>query len=647
MNPVEHKRKLKTHQQTDDLALDAEGQKPVRLHHGRGKAFPYPTDAILELSKEELLKLLWSADRRIHRILKNSLTIMDCRNNLFQYLNELVRSYYNIYSDKKFKGLHALEKVHAKRCVRILKSTIRTENEKSIGTSPLNILWKLAGEKLHLLEEVTPGFLCEIIFLLLGINGKLAFYRYAKQTLFLLPEQDESPGLARSYDLDRYSERINHYMVRYPSGLDPEIIKKNRTSKKRVMKYFGATKQQWNDYRWHLKNVVRDRMTVEALVGLSQKEREGLILAEKHGILFQITPYYLSLFDPEPGNGGDAALRAQVLPGKQYVQSMAEALKTGENLDFMGEFYTSPIKGITRRYAKVLILKAFNSCPQICVYCQRNWEIHSLTDTGISRKKLNKAIDWIANNDNIEEVLVTGGDPLTLGDDFLAWILDRLAGIDHIERIRISTRVPVTLPCRISKETVDLVSRYHEFGRREVCFVTHYESTREMTPDSLAAIKRIRARGMNVYNQQVFTYYNSRKFETSALRKLLKVCGVDPYYCFNTKGKEETRAYRVPIARLLQEWTEEARLFPGLVRTDTPVFNVPTLGKSYLHSWQDHEIIMILPDGRRVYRFNPWETMFSLAEPYIYTDVPIYEYLQRLQRNGEDVNDYHSIWYYF
>jgi lysine 2,3-aminomutase len=225
--------------------------------------------------------------------------------------------------------------------------------------------------------------------------------------------------------------------------------------------------------------------------------------------------------------------------------------------------------------------------------------------------------------------------------------MDRLSGIDHLERIRISTRVPVTLPCRITEETMDLVSRYHDFGRREVCFVTHYEHPLEMTPDSLAAIKRIRARGINVYNQQVFTYYNSRKFETCALRKLLKRCGVDPYYCFNTKGKEETLDYRVPIARLLQEWTEEARLFPGTVRTDTPVFNVPTLGKSYLHSWQDHEIIMILPDGRRVYRFNPWESMFSLAPPYLYTDVPVYEYLKRLQADSEDVNDYHSIWYYF
>ena len=205
----------------------------------------------------------------------------------------------------------------------------------------------------------------------------------------------------------------------------------------------------------------------------------------------------------------------------------------------------------------------------------------------------------------------------------------------------------MTMPCRITDEFVEMVSRYHEFGRREVCFITHYESALEMTPESLAGIKKLRAAGFNIYNQQVFTYYNSKKFETFSLRKLLKRCGIDPYYCFNTKGKEETKAYRVPIARLIQEWTEEARLLPGLDRTDTPVFNVPTLGKSYLQSWQDHEIIMIMPDGSRVYRFYPWESMLSLTSLYLHTDVPIYDYLERLLDDGENVNDYYSIWYYF
>jgi lysine 2,3-aminomutase len=313
----------------------------------------------------------------------------------------------------------------------------------------------------------------------------------------------------------------------------------------------------------------------------------------------------------------------------------------------MGEGSTSPIQGITRRYVQILILKPFDSCPQICVYCQRNWELKELGDCRINRMDLEQALDWIAANESIEEVLVTGGDPLTLPDQTLRWVLDRVAAMPHVQRIRVGTRTPVTMPQRITPELVEMLKGYQDLGRREVCVITHFENGLEMTPETLAAVKRIREAGISIYNQHVFTYYSSRKFENFHLRKLLKRCGVDPYYTFNTKGKAETRDFRVPIARLLQEWAEEARLAPGLARTDTPVFNVPTLGKSYLQSWQDHEVVQILPDGSRVYRFYPWESMLKLAAPYLFTDTPIYEYLSRLKRDGEDTNDYYTIWYYF
>ncbi len=153
--------------------------------------------------------------------------------------------------------------------------------------------------------------------------------------------------------------------------------------------------------------------------------------------------------------------------------------------------------------------------------------------------------------------------------------------------------------------------------------------------------------GINIYNQQVFTYYNSKKYESCLLRKVLKKSGIDPYYTFNTKGKDETIDYRVPIARIEQERKEEARFLPGLVRTDEPVFNVPRLGKSHLRSWQDHEVMMILQDGRRMYRFYPWESKYALVEPYNYIDVSIYDYLKRLKDDDENVDDYSSIWYYF
>lgn len=180
-----------------------------------------------------------------------------------------------------------------------------------------------------------------------------------------------------------------------------------------------------------------------------------------------------------------------------------------------------------------------------------------------------------------------------------------------------------------------------------MCIVTHFEHPAEITPDSLESINKIKKMGINIYNQQVFTYYNSKKFESCLLRKTLKKSGIDPYYTFNTKGKDETIDYRVPIARIEQERKEEARLLPGITRTDEPVFNVPRLGKSPLSAWQDHEIIMILGNGRRVYRFYPWESKQALVEPYNYIDVSIYDYLKRLKDEGENVDEYSSIWYYF
>ena len=97
----------------------------------------------------------------------------------------------------------------------------------------------------------------------------------------------------------------------------------------------------------------------------------------------------------------------------------------------------------------------------------------------------------------------------------------------------------------------------------------------------------------------------------------------------------------------MQEQKEEARLLPGTVRTDEIVFNVPGLGKNYLKAVQHHDLIAILPDGRRVYEFHPWEKKLSLADTYVYKDVPIYNYLQRLRVDGEDTADYKSIWYYY
>ncbi|MCK9328035.1 MAG: KamA family radical SAM protein, partial [Bacteroidales bacterium] len=379
----------------------------------------------------------------------------------------------------------------------------------------------------------------------------------------------------------------------------------------------------------------------------SPEEEDGLRSAEERNIPFQITPYYFAMFSPEGPSEIDRAIRAQVIPSRNYCERVADNKMLQVDMDFMGEKSTSPIHGITRRYPQIVILKPIDTCPQICVYCQRNWEIKSVEDSGVSSNLIYQAINWIRDNKHITEVLVTGGDPLMLPNGYLKKILSKLAEIDHVERIRIGTRIPVTLPYRITPELIALLKEHHEFGKREVCVVTHVEHPTEITADFIQSIRMIREAGMSVYNQQVFTYFNSRKYETSALRRVLKVSGVDPYYSFNTKGKAETEDFRVPIARIQQERKEEARFLPGMVRTDEPVFNVPKLGKSHLRAWQDHEVTMITPAGERIYRFYPWESRVTFVDDYLYTDTSIYDYLKRLQKDGEDPERYGTIWYYF
>ena len=163
----------------------------------------------------------------------------------------------------------------------------------------------------------------------------------------------------------------------------------------------------------------------------------------------------------------------------------------------------------------------------------------------------------------------------------------------------------------------------------------------------MRAVRKIRNKGIYIYNQLVYTLENSRRFQNASTRIAMKKAGVDPYYTFYPKGKIEHKDYLIPVARLWQERKEEARLLPGIFRTDEPVFNVPRLGKNHIRAWQDRELIALTPEGQRVYLWHPWEKGIAPVEPYLYRDISIYEYLQELQDRGEDIKEYSSIWYYY
>ncbi len=598
---------------------------------------------LIHLSVDELRERLWNEAPDVRELLKGCPDLYSARERLFSYLNDLERSYFNILSDEGYKDMHIIDRNNAKECIRILKNIIRSENEQLTGFSALKGLHDLARERSAVPPEFSRGFLTEFIFLFHGAHGRFAIEGQAEH----LDHQMKDLAQVRSGKLDHYAALMTTKMESFRKGDDPDQVINATAIRDKILKHYKATESDWHDYRWQMKHIISDLNTLERFVQLNAEEVAGICAAEKLGIPFQITPHYLTMFNAGGMTRHDRVVRAQVIPGLTYCENISRNRSECLDMDFMGEKSTSPIEGITRRYPHIVILKPFDSCPQICVYCQRNWEIKGMDEAGVTSSVVRKAIDWIAAHPTIREVLITGGDPLTLTDRYFGTILAKVAAIPHIERIRIGTRTLVTMPQRFTQNLIDLLAGFHIFGKREVCIVTHFESPMEITPATLEAINRIRKAGMSIYNQQVFTYYNSRKFETCYLRKVLKLSGIDPYYSFNTKGKDETIDFRVPIARIEQERKEEARMLPGIVRTDEFVFNVPKLGKSHLRAWQDHEPIMVLGDGSRIYRFYPWESKINLVEDYLYTDLPIFDYLARLDKDGEDVEEYRSIWYYF
>jgi len=532
-------------------------------------------------------------------------------------------------------------------CAKVLKNILKKRSDKLAGFSVVQAIADIGSDIPR--PDLSPGFYAELYHILQGIQGHGP--RTALDDIHLFSVEHLSgrqAAVERSRQLDALRLEVDRRIAAIPTGLDEATIERRQVQRRRIQEFFGGTDKDWTNWHWQVKHIVRDPDILARLVSIDDEQLDAIRLARKHRLPFGVTPYYLSLMDEEAGQR-DAAIRAQVFPPLDYVEQVLATRNAGD-MDFMGEEDTSPFDCITRRYPAIVILKPFNTCPQICVYCQRNWEIDDAMAAGAyaGKKEVEAALDWIRAHPAIHEVLVTGGDPLAMGDAALAHVLDGLAAIDTVERIRIGTRTPVTMPMRITPKLARLLGRYRQPGRREVAVSTHVQHPYEITPETFAAVDLLRRQGIAVYNQLVYTFHISRRFEASALRRTLRLCGIDPYYTFNTKGKEETRSYRVPVARLVQEQQEEARLLPGLERTDEAVFNVPRQGKNYLKSREHRDLISILPSGRRVYEFHPWERNIAQStRTYIYRDVSILDYLYRLEAIGEAPDDYDTIWYYF
>lgn len=301
--------------------------------------------------------------------------------------------------------------------------------------------------------------------------------------------------------------------------------------KKRILEYLNADEKDYQDYRWQMKNRFTGAKGLAELIQLPDEEICHVNkVAEKYR--FAVSPYYLSLIDPE---NHDCPIR------KQSIPSAAELNDQGE-LDPMDEKGHAIQEIITRRYPDRLIIKVTNVCGMFCWFCQRRRMIGEF-DKVVPRQKIQKAIDYIAENKELRDVLITGGDAFMVSDEMLGWMLGELRKIKHVEIIRLGTRTPVTLPQRVTKELVNILKKYHPI------FVnTQFNHPMEVTPEAKQACEMLADAGIPLGNQMVLLDgVNNNKFVVRKLNQALLKIRVKPYYIFHPKKIKGTSHFWVKI----------------------------------------------------------------------------------------------------
>jgi lysine 2,3-aminomutase len=368
----------------------------------------------------------------------------------------------------------------------------------------------------------------------------------------------------RSQHLHETIEDYLRVLPQIKTGLNQaEAIAKRKTE---IMRSLGANEEQWNDYRWQLKNRVTTVEELERLLPLDPLTHEQ-IRAVSSQYRFAISPYYLSLIDPADP---DCPIRRQSIPCEDELNPEGE-------LDPMDEEHSSPLPSVTRRYPDRLIIKVTNQCGMYCRFCQRRRLIGE-TDQAVSTEILDRAVDYIREQPEIRDVLITGGDALMLSDAALERLLAGLRAIPHVEIIRIGTRTPVTMPQRITPELADMLKRYHPL------FInTHFNSPAEISEDARAACARLANAGIPLGNQMVLLNgVNNNKFIVRRLNQLLLTLRVKPYYIFHPKTVRGTSHFWVRLEEGL-EIMEGLRGFTSGMAVPTYIVNGPGgLGKTPL-----------------------------------------------------------------
>jgi len=291
------------------------------------------------------------------------------------------------------------------------------------------------------------------------------------------------------------------------------------------------------------------------MLGLTDDERQA-IEAHKGALPVGITPYYASLL--EPGNPAQG-LRRTVVP------VLAEARRSpGEADDPLGEDGHSPVPGLVHRYPDRVLLLVTNFCSVYCRYCTRARMVGSPGERSIRKHDLERAIEYIAANTAIRDVLLSGGDPLSLDDERLEWILARLRRIPHLQFIRIGSKQPVVQPQRVTPALARILKRYHPLWMS-----LHFTHPDELTPEVAEACARLADAGIPLGSQTVLLKGINDDIATmTALVQGLLCIRVRPYYLYQCDPISGSAHFRTSVKKGIE-------IIRGL-RGHTTGYAVPT-----------------------------------------------------------------------
>ena len=303
-----------------------------------------------------------------------------------------------------------------------------------------------------------------------------------------------------------------------PARIVPRLVISARSQAFRQRFFPDATTREWNDWRWQNSHRIRTVEALARIIRLSADESEA-IRRQRGPLPVGIGPYYASLLDEDDPRQG---LRRTVVPATAEYRRLP-----GEFEDPLGEDADSPVPGLVHRYPDRVLFLATGICSTYCRYCTRSRLVGATGEKSVKKSQLEQAIAYIEATPRIRDVLISGGDPLSLDDDRLDWLLGRLRRIPHVEFLRLGSKMPVVLPQRITPALSRVLKRHKPW------LSLHFTHPDELTPEVAEACGRLADAGLPLGSQTVLL--KGVNDDLDILRRLfqgLLRIRVKPYYLY-------------------------------------------------------------------------------------------------------------------